>query len=130
MKEKPTKQSLVPEDLKFIRSVIEKTHRAFDPGSPVIIVWGLIFLIGYPATQYFLTTQRLYDFILPVWPFYFGNTIFKGMVVRRDSHFNLYFGSLYYERACLCNIRDCNGSCLYYPCDNRPKAFSPAEKRK
>jgi hypothetical protein len=76
-------QNFVPDDLKFIRSVIEKTHRAFDPGSPVIIVWGLIFLIGYPATQYFLTTQRLYDFILPVWLilWVFGAsvTIFYGM---------------------------------------------------
>ena len=54
-------------DLKFIRSVIEKTHRSFDPGSPVMIVWGLILLIGYPATHYLLATPQLYDFIQPMW---------------------------------------------------------------
>ena len=55
------------DDLKFIRSVIEKTHRAFDPGSPVMIAFGLIFLIGYPATQYFLAAPQLHDFIQPMW---------------------------------------------------------------
>ncbi len=60
-------QRTVADDLRFIRSVIEKTHRAFDPGSPVMIVWGLIFLVGYPATQYFLATPQLYDLVLPVW---------------------------------------------------------------
>ena len=59
-------QKTVAADLRFIRSVIEKTHRAFAPGSPVIIVWGLIFLIGYPATQ-FLSTPQLYEFIQPMW---------------------------------------------------------------
>jgi len=55
------------DDLKFMRSVIEKTYRVFNPGSPVIIVWGLIFLIGLPATQYLLTTPQLKDFIQPMW---------------------------------------------------------------
>jgi hypothetical protein len=38
-------QNIVDEDLKFIRSVIEKTYRAFDPGSWIYIVWGLIWYI-------------------------------------------------------------------------------------
>lgn len=59
-------QRTAADDLRFIRSVIEKTHRAFDPGSPVMIVWGLIFLIGYPATQ-FLSTPQLYELIQPLW---------------------------------------------------------------
>lgn len=59
-------QRTVADDLRFIRSVIEKTHRAFDAGSPVMIVWGLIFLIGYPATQ-FLSTPRLHELIQPMW---------------------------------------------------------------
>ncbi len=59
-------QKTVADDLRFIRSVIEKTHRAFDPGSPVMIVWGLIFLIGYPATQ-FLSTPQLHELIQPMW---------------------------------------------------------------
>ncbi|MHC4396571.1 MAG: hypothetical protein ACYS1A_13040 [Planctomycetota bacterium] len=60
-------QKTAAADLKFIRSVIEKTHRAFDPGSPVMIALGLIFMIGYPATQYFLTTPQLYELIQPMW---------------------------------------------------------------
>ena len=59
-------QRTVADDLRFIRSVIEKTHRAFDPGSPVMIVWGLIFLIGYPATQ-LLSTPQLHELIQPMW---------------------------------------------------------------
>ncbi len=59
-------QRTVADDLKFIRSVIEKTHRAFDPGSPVMIVWGLIFLVGYPVTQ-FLSTPQLHELIQPMW---------------------------------------------------------------
>jgi len=74
------------DDLRFIRSVIEKTHRALDPGSPVMIVLGLIFLIGYPATQYFLTTPQLYDFILPVWLILWvvgaSVTIFNGIIAE------------------------------------------------
>ncbi len=60
-------QKTAADDLRFIRSVIEKTYRAFDPGSPVMIVWGLIFMIGYPVTQHFITTPRLYEFIQPMW---------------------------------------------------------------
>ena len=59
-------QKTVADDLRFIRSVIEKTYRAFDPGSPIMIVWGLIFLIGYLATQFFSTPQ-LYELIQPLW---------------------------------------------------------------
>ncbi len=59
-------QKTVADDLRFIRSVIEKTHRAFDPGSPVMIVWGLIFLVGYPVTQ-FLSTPQLHELIQPMW---------------------------------------------------------------
>ena len=60
-------QHIAAEDLKFIRSVIEKTHRAFKPGAPIIIVWGLIFMIGYPVTQYCLTTPPLHEFLQPMW---------------------------------------------------------------
>ena len=54
-------------DLKFMRSVIEKTYRLYDPRWPVMIIWGLIFLIGLPATQYFLATPQLKDFVQPMW---------------------------------------------------------------
>ena len=85
-------QNIVAEDLKFIRSVIEKTYRAVDPGSWIYIVWGLIFLIGYPATQYFLTTPQLYDFILPVWSILCviaaSITIFNGIIAEKREKRN------------------------------------------
>ena len=55
------------DDIKFIRSVIEKTYRPFPPGSPVIIAWGLIFLTGLPLTQYCLAKSQLEEFIQPMW---------------------------------------------------------------
>ena len=54
-------------DLKFMRSVLERTYRLYDPRWPVMIIWGLIFLIGLPATQYFLATPQLKDFVQPMW---------------------------------------------------------------
>jgi hypothetical protein len=54
-------------DLKFIRSVIEKTCRVYDPRWPVMIVWGLIFLTGLPLTQYCLAKPQFKDFIQPMW---------------------------------------------------------------
>ena len=55
------------EDLKFIRSMIEKTQRVFPPGSAFMVVFGLIFMIGFPATQYLLTKPTLYEVIQPMW---------------------------------------------------------------
>ena len=55
------------DDIKFIRSVIEKTYRVFPPGSPVIIAWGLIFLTGLFLTQYCLAKPQLEEFIQPMW---------------------------------------------------------------
>jgi len=79
-------QKISAEDLKFMRSVIEKTNRAFNPGASVMIVWGLICMIGYPATQYFLAAPQLYDFILPVWLILWvvgaSVTIFNGIIAE------------------------------------------------
>ena len=61
------RQEVDADDLRFMRSVIEKTNRVFNPGSPIMIVCGLICLIGYPATQYFLATPQLYELIQPMW---------------------------------------------------------------
>jgi hypothetical protein len=55
------------DDIKFIRSVIEKTYQIFEPGSLLFIVLGLIFLIGLPATQCLLTIPQLKEFIQPMW---------------------------------------------------------------
>lgn len=39
-------------DLKFIRSMMERTQRQIDPASPIMITWGLICLFGYPASHW------------------------------------------------------------------------------
>ncbi|MBN2183655.1 MAG: hypothetical protein JW715_17230 [Sedimentisphaerales bacterium] len=54
-------------DLKFMRSVIEKTYRLYDPRWPVMIVWGLIFLTGMSLTQYCLAKSQFKEFIQPMW---------------------------------------------------------------
>jgi len=55
-------QTFVSEDLKFIRSIAEKTHREIDPEAPVMIVWGLICLVHYTMV-YFLVRNHLYKWI-------------------------------------------------------------------
>ena len=79
-------QKTAADDLRFIRSVIEKTHRAFNPGAPVMIALGLIFMIGYPATQYFLAAPQLYELIQPMWIILWvigaSVTIFNGIIAE------------------------------------------------
>jgi len=54
-------------DLKFMRSIIEKTSRVYDPRWPVMIIWGMIFLTGLPLTQYCLVKPQFKVFIQPMW---------------------------------------------------------------
>ena len=54
------------DDLKFIRSVIEKTCRKIDPGWPIMIAWGLIIMIGFQEA-YFLKIRQLDTW---KWPIY------------------------------------------------------------
>jgi len=51
-------QPIAADDLKFMRSVIEKTCRKIDPGWPAMITWGLILMIGFPVL-YFLKIRQL-----------------------------------------------------------------------
>lgn len=55
--------SKIAEDLKFMRSMIERTQRQIDPGAPSIIVWGIVCIIGYCGTQWLLVhAKHGYDF--------------------------------------------------------------------
>ena len=54
------------EDLKFMRSAIEKTRRDFDPGAIGMVAWGVACFLGYTATH-FLATPTHYKWILPIW---------------------------------------------------------------
>ena len=54
------------DDLKFMRSVIEKTHREIDPGWPIMVTWGLLYMIGFPLA-YFLKIRQLDTWKWPVY---------------------------------------------------------------
>jgi len=66
IKEGTEGQKNVADDLRFMRSVIEKTRRDFDPGAAIFITWGLLCLIGYTATH-FLIAHQAYSKINTVW---------------------------------------------------------------
>jgi len=60
------KEKQLAEDLKFMRSMIERAHREVDPGAPIFITWGLICLFGYTATH-FLIARQMCIWINRVW---------------------------------------------------------------
>ena len=62
----PEEQKTADDDLKFIRSIIEKTCRKIDPGWPIMVGWGLIIMIGFPVA-YFIKIRQLDAW---KWPFY------------------------------------------------------------
>ena len=63
MEEKPSKeqtcrdQTLVPEDLKFIHAMVERTHREIDPETFSMITWGLVCIVIYTACHFFAKPQ-------------------------------------------------------------------------
>ncbi len=64
--ENKTEQKELVENLKFMRSVIDKTSRKIDPGWAIMVTWGLIIMIGFP-TAYVLKTRQLDTW---KWPLY------------------------------------------------------------
>jgi hypothetical protein len=60
-----TTEKELSENLRFMRSVIEKTHREINPGWPIMVVWGLIIMIGFPAL-YYLKTNQLDPWLRPI----------------------------------------------------------------
>jgi len=51
-------QTVVADNLKFMRSVVEETCSKINPGWPIMITWGLILMIGFPLL-YFLKIRQL-----------------------------------------------------------------------
>ena len=75
------RQKEVANDLKFIRSVIEKTCIKIDPGWAIMVGWGLVIMIGFPVA-YFIKIRQLDTW---KWPIYllilvisFGVAIYFG----------------------------------------------------
>ena len=50
-------QNLVPDDLKFIRSMVERTHREIDPEAFSMITWGLVCIVIYTACHFLVKPQ-------------------------------------------------------------------------
>ena len=62
------------DDIKFMRSVVEKTSRQFGVDGHILIMWGLLCMIGYTAAYFFITpegdmTAEVRKWILPVYLF-------------------------------------------------------------
>jgi hypothetical protein len=65
-------QNISADDLKFMRSVVEKTYRQVRPDVHVLIMWGLICMISYIAAYFFITPQgyitpQVHKWILPIY---------------------------------------------------------------
>ena len=61
-----SEQEGAADDLKFMRSVIERTCSKIDPGWLIMVSWGLIIMIGFPL-GYFIKTRQLETW---KWPIY------------------------------------------------------------
>jgi len=55
-------QNLVPDDLKFIRVMVERTHRQIDPEAFSMITWGLVCMVIYFGI-YFLAIHKMFNWI-------------------------------------------------------------------
>ncbi len=65
-------QKNAAEDIKFMRSVVEKTSRQFRVDGHILIMWGLLCMICYTAAYFFITpegymTDQVRKWILPVY---------------------------------------------------------------
>lgn len=57
--------SIVADDIKFMRSAVEKTYKQVNPDTHTMIMWGIICMISYPAI-YFLVKNQLFKWIWAV----------------------------------------------------------------
>jgi hypothetical protein len=58
------KNEEIADDLKYMRSALEKTHKEVVPDTHILIMCGVICLIIYPAIH-FLVKYQLFNWILP-----------------------------------------------------------------
>ena len=59
-------QPQLNDDLKFIRSMVERTQPRIYAAAPILITWGLVSLIGFPATGW-MAANRMYGQIDALW---------------------------------------------------------------
>jgi hypothetical protein len=66
-KKESLEEQNIAEDLKFMRTAVEKTYKAYKnvrPDVHILIMWGVICMIVYP-TVHFLVKYELFKWILP-----------------------------------------------------------------
>ena len=50
-------EKIAADDIKFMRSVVEKTYKQVNPDTHTMIMWGVICLITYPAIHFLIKNQ-------------------------------------------------------------------------
>lgn len=55
------------EDLKLIKTIINKTKEAIDPAAPILILWGIIVFIGNITTHFLLLDENYQEYIGYTW---------------------------------------------------------------
>lgn len=72
------------EDLRFIKTVVEKTHLRIDPHAFHYVHWGLIIAVWFPLGNYFSEIGKLFWLVpLGVGSVLFGTTLSCGREVLR-----------------------------------------------
>lgn len=82
-------QKINVDDLKFMRSVMEKTYRKIKPETHDAIMWGLICMVGY-ISIHFLSKYGLSKWIAPLYMFLISlgilGTVVSGFIwIRRQK---------------------------------------------
>ncbi len=89
-KPKDAEEHSTTDDLKFVRSAIEKTYKQVNPDTHTMIMWGVICMISYPAIHFLIRLQLfkwIWAIFLPLVGFGLGYifiTLF--IVTKRDKN--------------------------------------------
>jgi len=55
------------DDLKIIRSMMDRTKEAIDPAAPILILWGIIVFLGNVTTHFLVSDKNLHVYIGYTW---------------------------------------------------------------
>ncbi|MFC1724154.1 hypothetical protein ACFL4T_00905 [candidate division KSB1 bacterium] len=55
------------EDLKIIKTMINRTKEAIDPAAPILILWGILVFIGNTITHFLLSDEIYHIYIGYTW---------------------------------------------------------------
>jgi hypothetical protein len=58
MEERKMQHPEFSEDLRFVRSMIDRTRPRIDAAAPILLTWGVICLIGFPFTEWLVKNGR------------------------------------------------------------------------